>query len=421
MDYKEKYLKYKQKYLSLANLKKDSFVQKNEYLDLKNQYGGDKCKYKIGDKVRIIGPVGDLYMYKYGIITELHFVQSRGQNYNICDAVAINVDLAGSVVSKRYKISNIDPFLPSSAVDIVLQNLPLEKLIEMYRAATSDEERSKISNYEYDFYDQPKIFLSLTEFRQIFRRAIGINLDCYKLSDAEFIDNILPIRKLNITTCKKLTDAVFSRLRGIHTLNMSGCDQITDAAFVHLKGIHTLNIAGCGYITDAAFVNLKGIHTLNMHLCTQLTITDAAFEHLKGIHTLNMSQCYHINDLAFANLVGIKNLDMSFCSYITDAAFANLVGIKHLNITDCAYITDAAFVHLQGIHTLNMTGCICSGLTDAAFEYLRGIHTLNMSGCRQITGAALVHLQGIHRLDMTGCLQDSIAAARALGLPVTLR
>ena len=47
-------------------------------------------------------------------------------------------------------------------------------------------------------------------------------------------------RAANLRYNKKLKDADFVHLRGIHTLGMRGCDQatITDAAFVHLRGIH---------------------------------------------------------------------------------------------------------------------------------------------------------------------------------------
>ena len=175
---------------------------------------------------------------------------------------------------------------------------------------------------------------------------------------------------------RRITDAAFMHLRGIHTLNMSLCfqDSITDAAFVHLRGIHTLDMRNCNQITDAAFVHLRGIHTLEMLYCNQETISDAAFVHLRGIHKLRMTGC------------------------------------------DQMTITSAAFEHLRGIHTLIMWACHQITITDAAFMHLGGIHTLSMCGCYQdtITSAAFVHLRGIHKLATNGCSSAVRAAAAAL-------
>jgi len=119
------------------------------------------------------------------------------------------------------------------------------------------------------------------------------------------------IKRLNMSHCDQvgITDAAFNNLRGIHTLKMNSCSQvgITDAAFVNLRGIHTLDMSVCNQvgITDAAFVNLRGIHTLNMRGCWQVGITDAAFVNLRGIHTLNVINC-RPNIIAVARALGLN-------------------------------------------------------------------------------------------------------------------
>ena len=60
----------------------------------------------------------------------------------------------------------------------------------------------------------------------------------------------------------------------------------------------------------------------------------------------------------------------------------------------------------------------CTGITNAGLAHLAGIHTLSMRYCTGITDAGLAHLAGIHTLDMRGCSPATIAAARALMLPV---
>ena len=133
-------------------------------------------------------------------------------------------------------------------------------------------------------------------------------------------------------------------------------------------------------LVDADFVHLAGIKALRMGRCTNPGLTDAAFMHLRGLHTLWMGRCKQ------------------------------------------ASITDAAFAHLHGLHTLYMFGCDQSTITDAAFMHLRGMQVLDMRLCNQatITGATFAHLRGARVLHMGGCSPAAIAAARALGLPVSM-
>jgi hypothetical protein len=65
-----------------------------------------------------------------------------------------------------------------------------------------------------------------------------------------------------------------------------------------------------------------------------------------------------------------------------------------------------------------MGGCV--RVTNAGLAHLTGIHTLDMTFCAQITDAGLAHLTGIQGLVMRSCTPACIAAAHALGLPVTV-
>ena len=236
-------------------------------------------------------------------------------------------------------------------------------------------------------------------------------------------------RKVNVSYRDDIVDADFVHIRSdarvrLHTVHMRNCKRVTDAAFVHLRGIHTLGMSDCNQttITDSAFIHLRGIHTLDMRWCNQATITDSAFIHLRGIHTLYMGGCNQatITDSTFIHLRGIHTLDMSRCNQvtITDSAFIHLRGIHTLYMNYCnqATITDSAFIHLRGIHTLYMNYCNQATITDSAFIHLRGIYMLCMRYCNQatITPAALIHLRGIHTLDTYGCSLAIQSAAAAL-------
>ena len=242
--------------------------------------------------------------------------------------------------------------LNQDVLGIILSYLPLTHLIKIYKLGNLYMNNA-IANYSFDFYNEFEPIpydVTLTEFRNMFPLAIGVNL-CHRkdITDDEFIANILPrynpkskrdrILKINIRFCKNLTNAAFVPLNGlIHTLDMSNCWQegVTDAAFAHLRGIHTLNMSHCRQagVTNAAFVHLRGVHTLDMSWCTKAGITDAAFEHLRGVHTLDMSYCWQ------------------------------------------AGITDEVFAHLRGVHSLNMRGCIQAGVTDATLVHLQSIKNL---------------------------------------------
>jgi hypothetical protein len=65
-----------------------------------------------------------------------------------------------------------------------------------------------------------------------------------------------------------------------------------------------------------------------------------------------------------------------------------------------------------------MSWCNQPTITDAAFAHLSGIQTLKMGRCTQITPVGIAHLVGIKKLYMFDCNPATIAAARALGLPV---
>ena len=199
---------------------------------------------------------------------------------------------------------------------------------------------------------------------------------------------------------------------------------LVDADFVHFEGLWELDVRGCTEITDAAFSRLRGIRALKMGGCDQEGITDAAFLHLAGIQSLDMHGCRQatITDAAFAPLRGIQRLNMSWCNQptITDAAFPPLAGIQELLMEHCSQrtISDAAFAHLRGVKVLVMHRCNQPTITDAAFAQLEGVQELDMGGCDQATlsPSLLTHLRGCRDLQVWGCAPAIVAAARAAGL-----
>lgn len=159
----------------------------------------------------------------------------------------------------------------------------------------------------------------------------------------------------------------------------------------------------------------SGLRGLDVSCCRQF---DGSL--FSGLHTLIMDSSYA---LGLCNFTGIHTLSVASCTGLTDADFVGLRGSIHtLDMSRCTQpsVSDAAFSCLKSIHTLNMSHS--KQITDAGFVHLSDVQDLDMSHCTQasITEAALDNFKSIKRLVMTGCSPRLIAAAKSMGLPVTV-
>ena len=168
-------------------------------------------------------------------------------------------------------------------------------------------------------------------------------------------------------------------------------------------------------LSDADVQHFAGLQALNMSKARRVT----ALAPLSGIHTLDLTSCEGLTDDALAPLAGVKRLSLWWCVQLTDACLKHLGGIETLNISRCHLITGAGFARLRGLRHLLLRAC--SAVPMDALAHLEGIHTLVLEGCKQeFSAEALAPLAGVQRLCMSKCKPSAIAAAQALGLPVTL-
>jgi hypothetical protein len=387
MDFKQKYLKYKQK-----------------YINLKNHIGcEDRCPFKIGECVIITGSVDDPDINKFAKITDLLFKElvikpsgqhGPGNQTNIC--IRAKVDILGGEEGRIKNTTNLRNLrmidhdnLGNDPIFKILINLPITELITIYKAPFLINIKEIIENYPFDFYNQQiPGGMTLAQFRNIFKAAIGINLKESQITDAEFIADIIPTRPLHL--------GVVLPARNLR-INISLSSKLTDAALEVLNNrIHTLNIVGNIKIKAAGFVYLRGIHTLDMQGYYPPNITNECLEQLSGIHTLNINGCHKITNDGLAHITGIHTLNMSQCPLITDSGFVHLRGINTLILNSSDHITGIGFAHLAEIQRLDIR--YSTGIIPDSIAYLRRIKQLKMIGCNPAT----------------------IAAAQALRLPVDL-
>ena len=420
MDYKQKYLKYKTKYLDLKGGQHrfkvgDDVTVKDKNIPSKitevlsngmnymiNQMGTilgvpennliGKCPFKVGDNVYLKEPLRVIKM----------------KNNELAGLTA--AELAGIPAESIRNPDSGELTIPSTSLVIVID--VLHKYIDSETPLEPSSRQTECYRLKVRYGSDPGINI------YVYPNSVRVGDYLDKLPSEVHSGNILPFKTWRelVDICNRNPDAVaeirnspfdfydqepmtFATFRRYFPcaigLNLSGDRALVDANFAEFaNGFTSPALAGLPAVRRA-----RGIKRLDMSWCRQVGITDAAFVHLRGIHTLNMSYC---------NQVGI-----------TDAAFVNIRGIYKLYMRSCDQVTDAAFNNLIGIHTLDMSLCQ-EGITDAAFVHLRGIHELNMRFCNQvgITDAAFVHLRGIHELDMRFCTPYIIAAARALGLNV---
>jgi hypothetical protein len=357
------------------------------YLEKLNKYdkkllggaGEVNCPFKPGQIVEIKSD------NSFGKIEEIIFSSKPG---NICTTVIVRKYLPGnrvlsndSVTLSSLSIRSISDVKFTTDIFInMFTNLRLEELINIYRSNIDQQMREAINLYPFDFYNQSlSSTVTFTEFRNIFRNAIGINLENHSVNDAEFRANMIGNRvtKLKINRCMNITDAIFQDLINLEELDIYICDNIGNGGFQYLTNLKILNLYRC------------------------YGINDTAFHHLQNIQRLFIYRCYGITNEAFRYLSNLQDLELVHCQQITDDALQYLGGLYKLEINDCS-ITGTGYRHLRGLHTF-----ICrSTIINNPLE-LEGIHTLDISGCFFNINTIFDNLHGIHNLNISSCNSDN--------------
>ncbi len=199
---------------------------------------------------------------------------------------------------------------------------------------------------------------------------------------------------INLSNCKKITDAGLAHLETLtllSSLNLTECTNITDAGLAHLSKLtrlSSLNLSWCYNITDAGLAHLSKLTLLSsLNLSQCYDITDAGLAHLSKLTLLSSLIlnwcCYHITDAGLAHLSKLtllSSLELGWCKNITDAGLAHLSKLtllSSLNLSWCFKITDAGLAHLSKLTLLSSLDLReCVKITDAGLAHLVALTSL---------------------------------------------
>ena len=178
MEYYKKYLKYKQK-----------------YINLRNQSGGDRCPFSVGDQVRIKGPPTDPFLNRVGTITYLKFENRtvQGSEISICIGAILNILPEGHrkkcITADLEKLTKyitigeliddlskkLNNFNEEEVAQWILPSLHRQKLIELYVSEPKEKYKNILTKCVYDFYNQllfinrPENMREISIFKKISR------------------------------------------------------------------------------------------------------------------------------------------------------------------------------------------------------------------------------------------------------------
>lgn len=129
----------------------------------------------------------------------------------------------------------------------------------------------------------------------------GSNLTDKQLQ--EVLKSCPNLKSLNLSKCKKLTDAGIVNLPPrLESLHLSGCINITAIGIKGLpEKLNWLDLSHCNKLTDEAVEFIpKKVHYLDLSFCNRLT--DAFFDHFpKNLKALNLTGCSKIKKGTYKN------------------------------------------------------------------------------------------------------------------------
>lgn len=219
----------------------------------------------------------------------------------------------------------------------------------------------------------------------------------------------------------------------LRRLDISSCLHLTDAVFLHLAKmpLEELVIYGEGFVGTSLDVFKGKLRKLIMRDCTSLRPQSVQCLAEFPLHYLDVEGCTSLGNelLSCLGSLRLQYLNVSGLN-ISDAGLRYLKGLPleelHIRRTP---ITGSGFNHLQGSN-LRLLNCQRSSVSDNNFHLLSGLplYDLFLSGCPGVTGAGFgslsaFRLRSLHLQDctyLTGQWFHVMAGCRITSIKLTL-
>lgn len=246
---------------------------------------------------------------------------------------------------------------------------------------------------------------SLLELKKL---EIGIFSKCKSLNNDSFLlfRNLI---KLNVSNCKNLTDMGISLIcnnSNLEELILTNCTRITNHAFTYIKTLtklKTLNIDHCNAVSDDGITMITVIKHISLVNCN---ISNTSIFHLSNISDLESINIYghsKINHNAICKLSSLKSIDASFCD-ICDDTIKDKTQLEKLLIAGCVKISHMGIINFTNLVYLDLSWCNLIN-TQGIIKILEQnpIENLNLNWCRAVNDECMMYVKKARYISLIGC------------------
>ena len=231
--------------------------------------------------------------------------------------------------------------------------------------------------------------------------------NCDRLAGDLSVLTDMPLRRLTLTHCKRLTSLRGVRGAAITELSITGCTtlgpDLSQLTAAKLSG--TLDLTGCLGLTSLEGLQKQGLTEVIAKNCTELTTVSGL--HGSTVRRLDLRGCTALTSLTGLDGVPLEELRLDGAKRLTgDLRMLRGAPLRILSLRDCGKITDLDGIQGARLTEIDMHGCnnlvsivalkgsmiTLLDLTDCAelrnLDGLQGVPLveLKLYGCRSLTG-----------------------------------
>jgi hypothetical protein len=232
--------------------------------------------------------------------------------------------------------------------------------------------------------------------------ARSFQLTCKDWKDLSRNDGRLDLSHSDITDADlaRILQQFKDKKEKITSLDLSSCRKITDAGLAHLStlALTELNLCFTGGITDEGLAHLKTLPLTKLNLSWLIMITGTGLAHLSALPLKNLDLSYtNIKNAGLAQLKTplLTHLNLKSCQWIGNAGIAHLsaLALTHLDLSDNFAITNAGLAHLKDLPLTHLNLEEVCNITNDGLAHICDLPLtdLNLRRIRNITEIGLLH------------------------------